>query len=75
MTARIDNQLELIKFICDLKSNNIKIPENVTLEIDSEYLKKEIILEANSLWNISLTQNLKRFEYMGEKITFKQQEQ
>lgn len=74
MKKRIDSQFELIKFIQDLRNNNINIPENVTLEIDSKYLKNEIILEANNLWNIPLDVNVKRFNYMGEKITFKTQD-
>lgn len=74
MKTRIDSQFELIKFIQDLRNNNINIPENVTLEIDSKYLKNEIILEANNLWNIPLDVNVKRFNYMGEKITFKTQD-
>lgn len=70
-TDRIDSERELIEFIQKLKMANIEIPENVTLEIDSEHLQDCF----NDLWSntliFTLNGKIDRFKYMGEKMMFK----
>lgn len=70
-TDRIDSERELIEFIQKLKMSNIEIPENVTLEIDSQHLQDYF----NSLWTntllFELKSNITRFKYMGENMVFK----
>lgn len=69
-TDRIDSERELIEFIQKLKMANIEIPENVTLEIDSEYLQDYFIRRLNA-WTLPFSKKIDRFKYMGEKMMFK----
>ena len=69
-TKRIDSELELYNFIIQLQIAGIEIPSNVTLEIDS-YLFEDDIKEKAQTWIPENIEPIKRFKYMGEKITFK----
>lgn len=75
-TDRIDSERELIEFIENLKMANIKIPENVTLEIDSYDLQN--CINYSYMWEYTLpftsNRNVDRFKYMGEKIMFKKKQ-
>lgn len=74
-TSRIDSEAELAKFIHKLMMADIKIPSNVTLEIDSPTLKsvlknnffKTHRLDTSNIEDVNIT----RCTYMGEKISFK----
>lgn len=68
-TKRIDSELELFYFITQLQISGIEIPSNVTLEIDSPIFQSEL-KKLTKTW-ISREINMKRFKYMGQKITFK----
>lgn len=72
--TRIDSQRELIEFIHALKEHNIEIPENVTLEIDSKFLKEELELMVNSFWGFKIVSGLHRFKYMDQEVVFKHEE-
>jgi hypothetical protein len=73
--ARIDSQTELVRFIDRLVVAGIEIPKNVTLEIESIHLQKELteaFLQMHSIDSSNVESvTLKRFEFMGEKISFK----
>lgn len=68
ITNRIDSEKELAEFIHKLMMADIEIPSNVSLEIDSIDLKYEM-QNTTSKWIPKF--ELKKFEYMGQKITFK----
>lgn len=67
-TSRIDSETELAKFLHKLMMADIEIPSNITLEIDSPILKREIE-KTSRQWLPEF--ELKKITYMGEKITFK----
>lgn len=67
---RIDSELELHNFITQLQIAGIEIPNNVTLEIDSHIFESELKKLAQA-WIPREIETIKRFKYMGEKITFK----
>ncbi|GAG65194.1 unnamed protein product [marine sediment metagenome] len=67
---RIDSLKELNYFLTELKAFNIKLPENVTIEIDSPILRDAINAEAKQMIGSNI--EFKRGEYYGVKITFKQ---
>ena len=67
---RVDSTNELTMFIDELRSCGVEIPQNVTLEIDSDVLKKELSREVNGAANTSI--DVSRGEMYGTKITFKQ---
>ena len=73
--ARIDSQTELVRFIDRLVVAGIEIPKNVTLEIESIHLQKELteaFLQMHSIDSSNVESvTLKRFEFMVEKISFK----
>jgi hypothetical protein len=69
-TDRIDSELELLNFIHKLRSANIEIPFNLTLEIDSPILKSEFNKLAQT-WMPGEIEPMKLIKYKGEKITFK----
>jgi hypothetical protein len=71
---RIDSQRELMEFIHLLQDNFIEIPQNVTLQIDSNYLEADILDSARRIWNIPIDDKLKEFSFMGQKVSLKQQE-
>ena len=70
-TKRIDTAQELEKFLIDLEKNYIDIPINVTLEIDSDNLKREMRFFRNMVNYLPLSVNSDNFKYMGQKITIK----
>lgn len=70
-TKRIDNTRELERFLIDLQQNYIDIPINVTLEIDSDNLKREMMFFRNTWSYVPLSKNFDEFKYMGQKITIK----
>lgn len=77
---RVDSESELIKFINQLKSAEIVIPENLTFEFDSQ----ELQIFFNELANhylqppfdgvniFSPDNNITEFIYFGHKIKLKQ---
>lgn len=66
---RIHNTIELILFIDKLKRNQISIPENITFEIKSETLKKEIESQINLVnYPNKEEKTFDRGEFMGQKI-------
>ena len=70
-TKRIDTAYELERFLIDLEKNYIDIPINVTLEIDSDNLKREMMFFRNMVNYVPLSVNFDNFKYMGQKITIK----
>lgn len=70
-TKRIDTAQELVKFLIDLEKNHIDIPINVTLEIDSDNLKREMMFFINMVNYLPLSVNFDNFKYMGQKIIIK----
>lgn len=68
-TKRIDTTQELEIFLIYLKQNYIDIPINVTLQIDSEDLKRELIFFRNLIHYTPLWEDFDDFKYMGQKIT------
>lgn len=75
-TKRIDSQTELAKFLYEIELAGIEIPSNVSIEIDSPTLEKDIVgsfLCAMELSGAPFAERigLKNFIYMGKRITFK----
>jgi hypothetical protein len=50
---------------------NIEIPSNITLEIDSPSFESEINEIVQNFTPEGKSIPMKRFEYMGNKVTFK----
>ena len=69
-TDRIDSELGLLNFIHKLRSANIEIPSNVTLEIDSPIFKSEFNKLAQT-WFPGKREPLTRCKFKGQRITFK----
>ncbi len=72
MVTRIDSENELVRFLYLLKESNVELPENLTLQINSEHLEKDIL---HSMLNIDckVDLNFYKFEYMGVKCSIKKQ--
>ena len=70
-TKRIDSGHELSIFLYELMAANIEIPSNITLEIDSPLFESEMNEIAQNLSPEGESISMKRFEYMGNKVTFK----
>ena len=68
--SRIDSQIELIKFLTKLSENEIELPDNLTLEIESSILQKSLI-KSLSLVAPNVEVESLRGRFCGEKITFK----
>ena len=70
-TSRIDSGHELSIFLYKLMAANIEMPSNITLEIDSPSFESEINEMVQNFLLGEKSISMKRFEYMGNKVTFK----
>ena len=67
---RIDSTNELTMFVDKLRMSGVELPQNLTLEIDSNLLKDELVKEINMTKDKQIF-DVNRFQYYGIKITFK----
>jgi len=67
---RIDSTNELTMFVDKLRMSGVELPQNLTLEIDSNLLKDELDREINMTKDKQIF-DVNRFQYYGISLSFK----